>query len=76
MLDRPELGQLVLEEILPNLLETFCLRVLNLLKEFGGECEAIDPSFENFAESFIIFRGNESFNNIDGDGDQQVFSVF
>uniref|UniRef100_A0A915MA78 Dopey N-terminal domain-containing protein n=1 Tax=Meloidogyne javanica TaxID=6303 RepID=A0A915MA78_MELJA len=72
MLDRPELGQLVLEEILPNLLETFCLRDLNLLKEFGGECEAIDPSFENFAESFIIFRGNESFNNIDGDGDQQM----
>uniref|UniRef100_A0A1I8BMX9 Dopey_N domain-containing protein n=1 Tax=Meloidogyne hapla TaxID=6305 RepID=A0A1I8BMX9_MELHA len=72
MLDRPELGQLVLEEILPNLLETFCLRDPNLLKEFGGECEAVDPSFENFAESFIL-RGNESINtNIDVDVDHQT----
>ena len=45
MLDRPELGQLVLEECLPDLLNTACTRDATLMKELQRECEEIDPNF-------------------------------
>lgn len=48
MLDRPELGQIILEECLADLLETFCMRDKSLLSEIQNECEAIEPTFGTF----------------------------
>lgn len=50
MLDRPELGKIVLEESLPDLIEIFCLRDVAFLRQIQKECEEFDPMFKQFLE--------------------------
>ncbi|KAL3101676.1 hypothetical protein niasHT_024809 [Heterodera trifolii] len=47
MLDRPELGQMVLEESLADLLETVCARDAELVHDLQGECAKFEPNFEH-----------------------------
>lgn len=62
MLDRPELGQLVLNESLADLLETICLRDGGLIIDLQKECEQFDPNFdENFWDlcSIVPTKNND-----------------
>uniref|UniRef100_A0A915CMX1 Dopey N-terminal domain-containing protein n=1 Tax=Ditylenchus dipsaci TaxID=166011 RepID=A0A915CMX1_9BILA len=47
LLDRPELGTLVLNETLVLFLERLCIQDITLNREFHEQCEQVDPSFGN-----------------------------
>lgn len=67
MLDRPELGQMVLEESLPDFLKAICLRDAPLIKEMQCNCEKMDPNFEGYLTECSILA-------LDGDG--QIVFIF
>ena len=58
MLDRPELGQIVLEESLADLLESFCKKDEKLIRKLQMECEEIDPTYGNYWDLKIIDNSN------------------
>uniref|UniRef100_A0A914HFY8 Dopey N-terminal domain-containing protein n=1 Tax=Globodera rostochiensis TaxID=31243 RepID=A0A914HFY8_GLORO len=62
MLDRPELGQMVLEESLADLLETICARDMDLVRDMQSDCEKLEPNFECFWNVHTMTMDDEQSN--------------